>query len=199
MTTRVRLDKFDVARTFQRGCPWIVESVWYFLKVVFFLSAWPWPSSIKRALLRAFGARIGRGVVIRPRVNITMPWRLEIGDHSWIGEEVYLLSLDKISIGSHCCVSQRAFLCTGNHDFRDESFSFQGKPIVIGAGVWVGASVFVGPGVEIAQEAVVTAGSVVLKSLPNGMVCSGNPAEPRSPRWKDKPGSGDKLSPDNNA
>lgn len=195
MTTRVRLDKFDVARTFQRGCPWIVESVWYLLKVVFFLSAWPWPSSIKTAFLRAFGARIGRGVVIRPRVNITMPWRLEIGDHSWIGEEVYLLSLDKISIGSHCCVSQRAFLCTGNHDFRDESFSFQGKPIVIGDGVWVGASVFVGPGVEIAQEAVVTAGSVVLKSLPNGTVCSGNPAEPRSMRWKDDPRCGHPLDP----
>ena len=158
--------------------------VWYFLKVFFFLSAWPWPSRLKTAILRAFGARIGKGVVIRPRVNITMPWRLDIGDHSWIGEEVYLLSLDRISIGSHCCISQRAFLCTGNHDFRDVSFSFQGSPIVLGDGAWVGASVFVGPGVEIAQEVVVTAGSVVLKSLPKGMVCSGNPAEPRSMRWR---------------
>ena len=165
------------------------------LKIVFFLSALPWSSRIKRGLLRIFGGRIGKGVVIRPRVNITMPWRLEIGDHSWIGEEVYLLSLDRISIGSHCCVSQRAFLCTGNHDFRDECFSFQGGPIVLGDGVWVGASVFVGPGVEIAREAVVTAASVVLKSLPGGMVCCGNPAEPRSRRWKDTPPSGNQLAP----
>ena len=140
-------------------------------------------------LLRIFGAKVGRGVVIRPRVNINMPWRLEIGDFSWIGEEVYFLSLDRIIVGSHCCVSQRVFLCTGNHDFRDERFSFQGAPITVGDGAWVGASVFVGPGVEIGDEAVVTAGSVVLKSLPAGRICSGNPAVAGSARWREERGT----------
>ena len=182
--TRIRLDRFDVSRTFGRGCPVWFEAAWYACKAFFFLSPWPWPSAFKRWLLRIFGARVGKGVVVKPRVNIHMPWRLEVGDHCWIGEEACLLSLDRIVVGSHCCISQRAFLCAGNHDFRDEAFSFRGGPIKVGDGAWVGASVFVGPGVEIGEEAVVSAGSVVLKGLPAGMVCSGNPAEPRSKRWK---------------
>lgn len=184
MSTRVRLDLFDVNRTFKRGCSPLVEAAWYFCKVAFIMSPWPWPSGLKRMLLRLFGAKVGRGVVLRPKLNINMPWRLQIGDHSWIGEEVYLLSLDRISIGSNSCISQRAFLCTGNHDYRDEYFSFKGAPITIGDGAWVGAAVFVGPGVEIGDETIITAGSVVLKSLPAEMVCGGNPAQPRSPRWK---------------
>ncbi len=182
--TRMRLDLFDSSRNLDRGRPRWVEAFWYVVKMVFFLTALPWPSRLKRVLLIAFGAKVGKGVVIKPRVNIHLPWRLEVGAHSWIGEEVFILNFDPVRIGTNACVSQRAFLCTGNHDFRDERFSFRSAPISIGDGAWVGASVFVGPGVEIGDEAVVTAGSVALKNLPTGMVCIGNPAEPRSRRWK---------------
>lgn len=182
--TRMRLDLFDATRNLDRGRPAWFEAVWYLVKIVFFLSPLPWPSSLKRALLRAFGAKIGPGVVIKPRVNIHFPWRLEVGAHSWIGEEVFILNLEAVQIGNHACISQRAFLCTGNHDFRDERFSFTSAAIYVGDGAWVGAAVFVAPGVVIGEEAVVTAGSVVLKSLPAGMVCSGNPALPGPPRWK---------------
>ena len=185
---RVHLDLFDVTRTLDRGRPKWFEAVWYLVKIVFFLSALPWPSSLKVSFLRAFGAKIGRGVVIKPRINIYLPWRLEVGNHSWIGEEVFILNFDPVRIGSHACVSQRAFLCTGNHDFRDEKFSFRSAPISIGDGAWVGAAVFVGPGVEIGDEAVVTAGAVVLKSLPAGRICSGNPAVAGAARWKDGTG-----------
>jgi len=181
----MRLDLFDASRNLDRGRSVWFEVVWYLVKIVFFLSALPWPSALKRGLLRAFGATVGPGVVIKPRVNVHFPWRLEVGAHSWIGEEVFILNFDPVRIGSHACVSQRAFLCTGNHDFRDEKFSFRSAPITIGDGAWVGASVLVGPGVEIGDEAVVTAGSAVLKSLPAGMVCGGSPAEVRSRRWKD--------------
>jgi putative colanic acid biosynthesis acetyltransferase WcaF len=182
--TRMRLDLFAASGNFNRGRPTWFEAVWYFVKIVFFLSALPWPSSLKCALLRAFGAKIGLGVVIKPRVNIHFPWRLEVGAHSWIGEEVFILNLEAVKIGTQACISQRAFLCTGNHDFRDERFSFRSAAIYVGDGAWVGAAVFVGPGVVIGEEAVVTAGSVVLKSLPAGMVCSGNPARPQSNRWR---------------
>ena len=182
--TRVRLDLFDTSRNLDRGRAACFEAVWYLVKIVFFLSALPWPSSLKRALLRFFGATVGPGVVIKPRVNVHFPWRLEVGSHSWIGEEVFILNFDPVRIGNHACISQRAFLCTGNHDFRDEKFSFRSAPITVSDGAWVGASAFVGPGVEIGSEAVVTAGSVVLKSLPAGMVCGGNPAVERGPRWK---------------
>jgi putative colanic acid biosynthesis acetyltransferase WcaF len=183
--TRMRLDLFDASRNLDRGRPAWFEAAWYLAKTVFFLSALPWPSALKRALLRFFGAKVGTGVVVKPRVNVHFPWRLEVGDHAWIGEEVFILNFARTRLGAHSCVSQRSFLCTGNHDFRDEAFSFRCAPITVGDGAWVGASVFVGPGVEIGEEAVVAAGSVVLKNLPAGMVCSGNPAEPRSRRWKD--------------
>jgi putative colanic acid biosynthesis acetyltransferase WcaF len=123
--------------------------------------------------------------VFKPRVNIYLPWRLEIGSHCWIGEEVFILNYAGVRIGSHACISQRAFLCTGNHDYRDPEFAFRGGPISVGDGVWIGAAVFLAPGVSVGDEAVVGAGSVVLKDLPPGMICSGNPAEPKSARWKD--------------
>jgi len=183
--TRMRLDLFDATRNLDRGRAAWFEAVWYLVKIVFFLSALPWPSAVKCRLLGFFGAKVGPGVVIKPRVNIHFPWRLEVGAYSWIGEEVFILNFAPVRIGSHACVSQRAFLCTGNHDFRDERFSFRSAPISIGDGAWVGASVFVGPGVEIGDEAVVTAGSAVLKGLPAGRVCSGNPAVAGAARWKD--------------
>lgn len=183
--TRMRLDLFDASRNLDRGRSVAFEAVWYVCKVVFFLSALPWPSSLKCALLRFFGATIGAGVVIKPRVNIHLPWRLEIGDHSWIGEEVFILNFAMVRIGAHACVSQRAFLCTGNHDFRDPAFAFRSAPVTVGDGAWVGAGVFVAPGVEIGDETVVAAGSVVHKTLEKGTICSGNPAVPKAKRWKD--------------
>jgi putative colanic acid biosynthesis acetyltransferase WcaF len=182
--TRMRLDLFDASRTLDRGRSVLVEVFWYCCKRAFFLSAIPWPSGLKRVLLRLFGAKIGVGVVIKPRVNIHMPWRLEIGNYSWIGEEAFILNFAMVRIGSHACISQRAFLCTGNHDFRDPEFAFRSAPVTVGDGSWVGACVFVAPSVEIGDESVVTAGSVVLQKLEGGMIYSGNPAISVGKRWK---------------
>jgi putative colanic acid biosynthesis acetyltransferase WcaF len=122
--------------------------------------------------------------VIKPRVNIHLPWKLVIGDYTWIGEEVFILNFEPVTIGSNCCISQRAFLCTGNHDYRDIAMSYRNAPIRIEDGAWVGAQCFVGPGVIMAREAVATAGSIVLKNLPEAMICSGNPCVHLKPRWK---------------
>jgi putative colanic acid biosynthesis acetyltransferase WcaF len=183
--TRVRLDQFQPDATLERGRARGVETLWYLCKCVFFLSPLPWPQGLKAWLLKCFGAKIGEGVVIKPRVNIHFPQKLVIGSHSWIGEEVFILNLEPVTIGAHCCISQRAFLCTGNHDFRDPLFPYRGAPIVVEDGVWVGAAVFVGPGITIGTDAVVTAGSVVAGNLPAGMICSGNPCVPTKKRWKD--------------
>jgi putative colanic acid biosynthesis acetyltransferase WcaF len=182
---RVRLDRFDSSVGLDRGRPRWVEALWYACKVGFFLSAWPWPSGWRVTLLRWFGARVGTGVNIKPRVNIHFPWKLVVGDCAWIGEEVFILNFEPVTIGSHACVSQRAFLCTGNHDFRDPAMPYRNRPITVGDGAWVGAQVFVGPGVTVGMEAVVTAGSVVTHSLPPGKICSGNPCVPIKPRWKE--------------
>jgi putative colanic acid biosynthesis acetyltransferase WcaF len=181
---RVRNDLFDPSKGFDRGRSRWVEATWYLCKIVFFLSAFPWPSWLKVQLLRGFGARVGEGVVLKPRVNIHLPWRLEIGDHAWIGEEAFILNFADVKIGAHCCISQRAFLCTGNHDFREPDMPYRNRPISVEDGAWVGAQCFVGPGVTVGMEAVLTAGSVVTKDVPPAMICGGVPSVPLRPRWK---------------
>ncbi len=187
---RTRLDKFDASAGLDRGRGKGQEAIWYLIKCFFFLSPLPWPGSLKCALLRFFGAKVGQGVNIKPRVNIHFPWKLELGDHCWLGEEVFILNFEPVRIGSHACVSQRAFLCGGNHDFRDEAFSYRNAPITVGDGAWIGAQCFVGPGVTVGTQAVVTAGSIVTSDLPADMICSGNPCKPAKARWKTTTGVG---------
>ena len=181
--TRVRNDLFDPGKGLERGRPAFVEAAWYLCKCAFFLTPLPFPSAFKRALLRAFGAKVGRRVVIKPRVNIHLPWKLSVGDHTWLGEEVCILNLEPVTLGAQCCISQRAFLCTGNHDYTEPDMPFRNAPIVIQDGAWVGAQTFVAPGVTVGEEAVISAGAVVTSSLPAGMVCRGNPCIPVKPRW----------------
>ena len=182
--TKVRNDLFDPSQGLDRGRSKMIEAAWYLVKCLFFLSPFPWPIRWRVILLRAFGATVGVGVYVKPRVNIHFPWKLRMGDHAWIGEEAFILNFEPVAIGAHACISQRAFLCTGNHDFRDPAMSYRNQPIVISDGVWIGAQCFVGPGVTIETDAVVTAGSVVLSNLPAGMICSGNPCAARTPRWR---------------
>jgi putative colanic acid biosynthesis acetyltransferase WcaF len=166
---------------FDRGASLWKEALWIALRALFFQTAIPWPSRFRAALLRSFGAKIGEDVVIRANVNISFPWRLSIGDHVWIGEDVGILSLAPVTIESNVCISQRAYLCTGSHDFRREDFKLKVAPITVRTGSWVAALAFVGPGVEVGTGAVVSAGSVVFKTVPPNTLVQGNPARVISP------------------
>lgn len=161
---------------FERGAPAWKEALWVVVKCLFFQTSWPWPSRLRVALLRAFGARIGQGVVIRSQVNVTFPWRLAVGDHVWFGEEVVVLSLAPVTIESHVCISQRAFLCTGSHDFRSQIFDLIVKPITVREKSWIAAQVFIAPGVEIGAGSMIAAGSVVLENVSSHSLVRGNPA-----------------------
>ncbi|MDB4432933.1 WcaF family extracellular polysaccharide biosynthesis acetyltransferase [Akkermansiaceae bacterium] len=171
----IDLSKFDNSN-YQRGVPRWKEALWWVLRSLLFARSLPVPSSIKVAALRFMGARVGEGVVIRSRVNITMPWRLRIGDHVWIGDEVMILSLAGVTIGSHSCLSQRAFLCTGSHDFSKESFDLITREIKIGKRCWIGAQAFIGPGVVMRRASRCLAGAVVVKEVKEGQVVGGVPA-----------------------
>jgi len=173
--TSLRLDRYDNS-DFDRGATRFKEALWVLCKCAFFLHPFPWPAALRVRLLRLFGAKIGGGVVIRSGVNITFPWRFETGDHVWIGEEVYILSLAQVTLGSHVCLSQRAFLCTGSHDWRRETFDLQTRSIVVENSVWISAQVFVGPGVRIGKNSVIGAGTVVMKTVPGDSLAKGNPA-----------------------
>jgi putative colanic acid biosynthesis acetyltransferase WcaF len=161
---------------FDRGAPRWKEATWTLVRAIFFQNFIPWPSELRVFFLRAFDARIGRGVIIRSNVNISFPWRLSIGDHVWIGEDVGILSLAPVTIESNVCISQRAYLCTGSHNFRREDFKLKVAPITVRAGSWIAAASFIGPGVEIGSGAVVSAGSVVFENVGPGARVRGNPA-----------------------
>jgi putative colanic acid biosynthesis acetyltransferase WcaF len=170
------LSRYDNS-DFDRGAPKWKEALWMLARGVFFQTSVPWPAKLRAAILWAFGARVGSCVTIRANVNISFPWRLTIGDHVWIGEDAGLLSLADITIESNVCISQRAYLCTGSHDYQREDFKLVTRPIVIRAGSWIAAAAFIAPGVEIGEGAVVAAGSVVIKDVPPRTLVRGNPAE----------------------
>jgi putative colanic acid biosynthesis acetyltransferase WcaF len=163
---------------FDRGAGRGREFLWLCVRSLLFLRSFTPCYSLRRAALRAFGADVGRGVIVKPGAKITFPWKLSIGDHCWIGEETWIHNLGPVTIGSHACLSQRSFLCTGNHDWADPHFALKTQPIDVGNGVWICANVFIGPGVTVGDNTVLTAGSVATDSLPSGMICSGNPCKP---------------------
>jgi putative colanic acid biosynthesis acetyltransferase WcaF len=181
--SKVRLNDFDPSIGLDRGASTAKEGFWYVIKIIFFLTAFPFPSKLKSTLLSWFGAKMGKNVIIKPRVNIHMPWKLEIGDYSWLGEEVLILNFELVKIGKNACISQRAFLCCGNHDYRNPAFNYRNGPITIEDGAWVGASCFVGPNVTIGFDAVVTAGCVVTSDLNSNGIYKGNPPIRYKDRW----------------
>ena len=181
--SRIRNSQFDPRSNFDLGRPKWMLGLWYVLKIMTLQSALPWLSVVKVKLLAAFGAEVGMGIYLKPRVNVHIPWKLSIGSDTWIGEGVEIYNFAKVTIGSNCCISQRAFLCAANHDYRDPSMGYRHAPITIKDGAWIGACAFIAPGVTIGVDTVITAGSVVTKDLPDGMVCSGNPCLPIKPRW----------------
>jgi putative colanic acid biosynthesis acetyltransferase WcaF len=191
LPAKVDLARYDRER-FDRGAGRVKEALWLMTSLLFFRLCPLSLSALKCGLLRAFGARIGTGVVIKPQVKITFPWRLAIGDHVWLGEESWLLNLAPITVGSHVCVSQRAFLCTGNHDYSSPTFDLIAKPIQVDDGAWLGAACWVGPGVTVGSHAVLAAGAVASHNLDPFGVYAGNPAarvkqrEIRSPQQPER-------------
>jgi putative colanic acid biosynthesis acetyltransferase WcaF len=161
---------------FDRGASKLKEAFWLLISLVLFRLCPFSLSALKRAVLRAFGARVGAGVIIKPQVKITFPWKLEIGNNVWLGEESWLLNLERLIIGNNVCISQRAFLCTGNHNHRVATFNLIVKPIVVEDGAWLGAGCWVAPGITIGTHAVLTAGSVATGSLEPWGIYQGNPA-----------------------
>ena len=136
---------------------------------------------LKIAVLRRFGAKIGRNAVIRS-CEVYYPWHVEMGDNVWVGYEVNLYALVPIRLGNNVTVSQRAFLCTGGHDPYEPGFGLTVGEIVLKDGAWAGAGSFICPGVTLHEGAVAAAGSVVTKDLPAMTICGGNPAKPIRPR-----------------
>ena len=151
--------------------------LWHYTNAIIFKSGLFPFYSLKVFFLRAFGAKIGRGVHIKPFVTIKYPWFLSIGDHVWIGENVWIDNLANVTIGSNVCISQGAILLTGNHNYKKSGFDLSIKNINIEDGTWIGAKAIVCPGVTCKNHSILTVGSVAIKDLESYSVYAGNPAE----------------------
>ena len=154
----------------------LLRVIWIFGKLVFRLTPRPC-FGLRRAILRCFGAKVGRNVNIYPSALIYFPWNLEIGDDSSIGEWALIYNLGSITIGELTTISQRAHLCAGTHDYKDAAMPLMKPPINVGDEVWVCADSFVGPKVNIASRAIVAAASVVGKDVACNNIVGGNPAK----------------------
>ncbi len=172
---KVRLDRFD-NRWYSPVRPFPIRLAWFLVGLPLLRSPLNPSSALRAILLRIFGARLGRGVVLKPGIRVKYPWLLSIGDHSWVGEDCWIDNLAPVAIGSHVCVSQGAYLCTGNHDWSDPAFGLILGPVTLRDGAWVGARAVICPGVELGECAVAAAGSIVTKSIPPFEIHAGNPA-----------------------
>lgn len=151
--------------------------VWHYVNCIFFNSGLFPFYGLKNFLLRLFGAKVGKGVLIKPFVNIKYPWLLSIADQVWIGENVWIDNLTYVSIGKNVCISQGACLLTGNHDYKKKTFDLIVRKIILEEGVWIGAQSVVCPGVTCKTHAVLSVGSVATRDLEAFFIYSGNPAE----------------------
>ena len=177
----VDLRKYDQSN-FNRGrANWLIV-LWWLVQAIAFPLSLHNLNGFRCWILRLFGAKIGRGVVIRPTARFTYPWKVTIGDYSWVGDDVVFYSIDEIIIGSHSVISQESYLCTGSHDIQQHTFPLTTAPIKIGNGVWVATDCFVAPGVTIGANAVIGARSSVFSDIPSQQVAWGTPCKARYQR-----------------
>lgn len=169
------LGKFTTG-DYDRGASTIKAALWYFVNALIVRASWNPFMGIKIWLLRMFGAKIGKGLVIKNNVTIKFPWKLTFGDNVWLGENSWIDNLDFVTIGNNVCISQGALLITGNHDYTKEDFPYRNAPIVVEDGVWVGARAVVTAGVKLASHCILTVGSVVTKDTDPYGIYQGNPA-----------------------
>jgi len=161
-------------RSYVPGRSLFIRTLWYFISLAVFESGWIPLSRPKRWLLRLFGASIGSGLVIKPHVWIKYPWRLVVGDHCWIGQGASIDNLADVQLGNHVCLSQQVYICTGSHDYRRPSFDLITRPVKLGNGVWLGARALILGGVSVGANAVVAAGSIVVRNVPAGTLMVGH-------------------------
>jgi putative colanic acid biosynthesis acetyltransferase WcaF len=170
-----RMDLFQVPPGF-RGRSKVIVQLWWLVQSTLFAMSPQVMYGWRAWLLRLFGARIGKGAIIRPSVKTPYPWKLTIGDYCHIGDKVELYTYGEIEIGDCAVISQQSYLCAGSHDYASPTFDIFARKIVIGPEAWLATDVFVAPGVTIGSGAVVGARSSVFHDVPPAAIAVGTPA-----------------------
>lgn len=173
---RMRLADFNNS-WYQPGRSRLWQAAWFFLGAPVLRCSFLPSSGLRVRLLRLFGAKVGNGVVVKPGVRVKYPWRLLIGNDCWLGEDCWIDNLTTVQLGNDVCISQGAYLCTGNHDWSDPAFGLIVEPIFLEDGAWAGARSTLAPGVVLGTNAIAAAASFVAKSIPANEIHAGNPAQ----------------------
>lgn len=173
----ISLSSFS-SKSFDKEANFFIIILWYFINALIIRASWNPFMGIKIGLLKLFGAKIGKGIVLKNNVTIKFPWKLTIGDDVWIGENVWIDNIDNITIANNVCISQGALLLTGNHDYKKSSFDYRNSPIIIEDGVWIGAKSVVCPGVTAHSHSILTVGSIAISDMKPYTIYQGNPALP---------------------
>ncbi len=180
----MRLDNYSTGNYTPGASLW-KQLLWYFIGSPLVENHWLPVSNLKVLILRSFGAKIGKGLRIKPGVRVKFPWRLVVGDYVWIGEDAWIDNIANVVIESHSCISQGVYLCTGNHDWNHPDFELIPAPIYIQESSWIAAKSVIGPGVTVGKGAVLVLGGVTGRSLEAMTVYAGNPAVPIKKRKLD--------------
>lgn len=179
--TFIHLNQYSL-KDYSPGAPIWKQLLWFFIGDAIVKSRLLPLSSLKVWILRVFGASIGQGVNIKPGLKVKFPWRLTIGNHCWIGENVWIDNLAPIVLEDQICVSQSVYFCTGNHDWTAPTFDLRVAPIRVRSQSWLAARSTIAPGVEIGEGAVLSLGSVAVRNLDAWTIYAGNPAIAIKPR-----------------
>lgn len=175
-TPRQDLADYHLPADWNPGAPRWQQALWLLLGQPLLGSQFP-GTPWRKALLRLFGARLGSGGRYKPRLRVKFPWRLEVGNHCWLGEEVWIDNLAAVTLGDRVCLSQGVYLCTGNHNFRTPGFDLRVAPIHIDDDAWIAARAVLAPGTHVGAGAVLALAAVVKGVVPPGIIMSGNPAQ----------------------
>lgn len=170
------LHHYQTPADWHPGAPLPVQILWFCLGSPLLAARWLPGSAWRVQLLRLFGSRLGRGCRIKPGLRVKFPWRLVVGEACWLGEDAWIDNLAPVTIGDRVCLSQGAYLCTGNHDFRSPGFDLRLGPITIGSEAWIAARAVLAPGCRIGNGAVVALAAVVSGDVPARAIMRGNPA-----------------------
>ena len=177
MTNRFQaLDEYQVVKKWSYGGLFFKRAIWLIIFSPIVASSLP-GTLWRKSILRIFGAKIGTGGRIKPKLRVTLPWKLEVGNHCWLGEDIWIDNLEKVKVCNHVCISQGAYFCTGNHNYKSRKFDLMSNGIKIHSGAWIAAKAVLAPGSEIGSGAVVSLGAVVKGQVAAESIVSGNPAE----------------------
>jgi putative colanic acid biosynthesis acetyltransferase WcaF len=170
------LDQYKTPSDWDIGVAWPTLTLWFCFGAPLLSARWLPGSAWRIWLLRSFGSSIGHRCRIKPGLRVKYPWRLKVGDACWLAEDAWIDNPAVVSIGSRVCISQGAYLCTGNHNYRSPGFDLLLGPISVGCDVWIAARAVLSPGTCIGSGAVISIGAVVKGKIPSNSIVAGNPA-----------------------